>query len=381
VVERSAQTWSEGDEVRRLVPLFALVVALVAILADPGSSTDLVFAALPVAAFAVWAFVPSVPLVAVSLVVVVPVVVAQRSGQLEPLLFDSSLLAFVGGRWSKSIVTAAFVGLLAVATPVATALVQNPAEIGLAIWLVGIVFPWLIGHAAARQLKLAAQLDATRRELAEQALLAERRRTARDFHDAVGHGLAAVMLQVTSARHVLHRDPAAAEEALRSAEEVGRQSMKELRRTVALLRSEDASPLPSATEVPALIDHAREAGLAVELQVRGDLARISPAVGSAVYRVAQEALANAARHAPHGRTALGLELTDGRVRLEVSTSGPSLARPPTRAGESGYGLIGMRERVTGLGGEFSAGPTSEGWRVLASLPLAAGEVRGEGARP
>ena len=107
------------------------------------------------------------------------------------------------------------------------------------IWVVGIVFPWVLGRVFVRQAQLAAELDATRRELAQQALLAERRRIARDVHDFVGHGLAAVMLQVTSARHVLRRDPASAEEALRSAEEVGRRSMEELRRTVTLLRSDD----------------------------------------------------------------------------------------------------------------------------------------------
>ena len=104
------------------------------------------------------------------------------------------------------------------------------------IWIMGIAFPWALGRLAARQSEMAIELDATRRDLAQQALLEERRRIARDVHDLVGHGLAAVMLQVTSARHVLHRDPAAAEEALRSAEDVGRRNMKELRRTVALLR-------------------------------------------------------------------------------------------------------------------------------------------------
>jgi signal transduction histidine kinase len=181
------------------------------------------------------------------------------------------------------------------------------------------------------------------------------------------------MLQVTSARHVLRRDPAAAEEALRSAEDVGRRSMKELRRTVALLRSDDeqgvAPPLPSATEVQALVDHARVAGLAVELRVRGDLDRVAPGVGVAVYRIAQEALANAALHAPRARTVVGLELANGRVDLQVDTNGPVAAAPADEPERSGYGLIGMRERATALGGEFAAGPTPEGWRVRCSLPL------------
>ena len=156
-------------------------------------------------------------------------------------------------------------------------------------------------------------------------MLEERRGIARDVHDFVGHGLAAVMLQVTSARHVLRRDPAAAEDALLSAEEVGRRSMQELRRTVALLRSDDEPgvlpPVPSAVEIPALVDHARAGGLAVELRVSGALSEIPPSVGVAVYRIVQEALANAARHAPRARTVLELNLSDEHVLLVAEEGG------------------------------------------------------------
>jgi signal transduction histidine kinase len=364
---------SQADEARRLVPFFALAVAVLAPLADPSSAPDLVLAALPVAAFGLWAYVPSVPLSAVSLAVIVPVVIAQRSGLLEPLMFEVSLLGFVVGRWSWSLTTAAALGLLATAAPVLVALVQDPSEVAVGIWILGIVFPWVLGRAFVRQGQLAAELDATRRELAQQALHAERRRIARDVHDFVGHGLAAVMLQVTSARHVLRRDLASAEEALRSAEEMGRRSMEELRRTVTLLRSDEEAgvppPLPSAREIPALVDEARAGGLAAELRLNGDLSQISRGVGVALYRIAQEALANAARHAPHARTILGLELADGQVRLVAETSGPVGAAAPTDPERPRYGLIGMRERAAALGGDFAAGPTPDGWRVTCRLPL------------
>ncbi len=377
----SAQAWSEGDDVRRLVPVFAVAVAIVAFLTDPSSPADLVLAAIPIAAFALWAWLPGVPLLGLSLAVIVPVVAAQRLGKLEPLMFDASVLGFVVGRWSRSLPTAAGLGLLAAAAPVAAALIQDPAELVVGIWILGIVFPWVIGRAAARQLQLAAQLDATRGELAEQALLAERRRIARDVHDLLGHGLAAVMLQITSARHVLRRDPAAAEEALRSAEDLGRRSMRELRGTVALLRSDEdravAPPVPTADEIPALVEQARAAGLAVELRVQGDLARIAPGVGVAVYRIAQEALANAARHAPQASNVLGVDVDDGRVCLDVTSIGPVVA-PAGGRQRSGYGLIGMRERATALGGEFAAGPTADGWRVRCRLPMEASSERREG---
>jgi signal transduction histidine kinase len=317
--------------------------------------------------------VRDVPLPAVSLAVIVPVVVAQRSGQMEPLLFDVSLLGFVVGRWAPSQRAAVALGLLAAASPVVASLIQDPSEIAVGIWILGISFPWVLGRAAARQAQLAAELDATRRELAQQAVLAERRRIARDVHDFVGHGLAAVMLQITSARHVLRRDPGAAEEALRSAEDVGRHSMRELRRTVALLRRDDetavAPPLPSAAEIPALVEHALAGGLAVRLMTSGDLSRIGPSVGVALYRITQEALANAARHAPHAHTVLGVEVADGRVSLEAESIGPVVSRPVGEPEQPRYGLVGMRERATALGGELTAGPTADGWRVSCRLPL------------
>jgi signal transduction histidine kinase len=371
VVGEPGHTPSGADEIVRLVPLFALAVALLAVAVDRGSAIDYALAAIPVGAFCIWSYGPGAPLTLVSVAVVVPVVVAQRSGRLEPLMFELSLLAFVVGRWSRPLASAVALGLVTAAAPVAVSVIQDPSEINVGIWILAVAFPWAVGRALARQAQLTAQLEETRRELDRQALLSERRRIARDVHDFVGHGLAAMMLQVTSARHVLRRDPGGAEEALRSAEEVGRRSMQELRRTVSLLRSDEdgaADPLPAATEIPTLVEQARTGGLAVELEVHGDLSRVPPGSGVALYRIAQEALANATRHAPRARTVLGVELEDGQVRLVADTVGPAAATP----GRPGYGLIGMRERATALGGELAAGPTPDGWRVSCRLPLEAG---------
>jgi signal transduction histidine kinase len=369
--------WFEAGDLRRVLPFFSLAFALVAAVTQPSSAGDLVLAAVPVAAWSLWAFARNVPLAAVSVAVVVPVVLAQRTGQLEPVMFNVSLLAFAAARWSRSFAAAASLGVVAAATPALVALVQDPMEVAVALWVVAVAFVWVIGLVVARQERLVAELEGTRRQLAQQALLAERRRVARDVHDFVGHTLAAVMLHVTGARHVLHRDPDAAEEALRSAEGMGRQSMDELRRTVALLRSEDeagvAPPLPSASEIGTLIEQARAGGLAAELRTRGDPERLPAGVSVAVYRIAQESLANAARHAPLARTVLSLDVVAGQVSLEAKTSGPvgGSASEPERPH---YGLIGMRERTTALGGEFAAGPTPDGWRVRCRIPL---QLRGE----
>jgi signal transduction histidine kinase len=365
------------DEVRRIVPIVAVAVAVVAALVDSSTAGELLLMAIPPAALAAWTLLPRVPLPVVAVAVLAPVIAVQHSGHHEPIMFEVSLLAFVVACWIDSLALAAALGLLAVATPIVVSAIETSGKPGVGTWIVGIVFPWLIGRTLHRQMQLAGALEATRRELAEQAMLEERRRIARDVHDFVGHGLAAVMLQVTSARHVLRRDPDAAEEALRAAEDVGRRSMRELRRTVAVLRSDDedgaiAAPVPTADEIPALVDEARAGGLDVELAVDGDLAELEPGVGLALHRIAQEALANAARHAPHARTGLEIEVGEQEAVFVANTVGPvTPAAPPADPERRSYGVVGMRERATALGGELRAGPTVDGWRVSCRLPLRA----------
>lgn len=373
VTAGSWRGWFHSDDLRRVLPVFSLAFGLVAVITQPSSPADNALTVVPVVAWSVWAFNHSVPLAAASPAIVVPVIVVQRSGELEPVMFNVSLLAFAAARWSRPVAAAASLGLVAAATPVLVAVAQDPMEVATGIWVVAVAFIWVVGRAVARQERLVVELEDTRRQLARQALLDERRRIARDVHDFVGHGLAAVMLQVTSARHVLRRDAGAAEEALRSAEEVGRRSMQELRRTLSVLRSPDelsaSAPAPTASEIPVLVDHAQAGGLAVELRMQGDFSRISPSVGVALYRIAQEALANAARHAPRARTTIWLELADGRVALLAETLGPVVAESRSEPERPHYGLIGMQERATALGGEFAAGPTRGGWRVSCALPV------------
>jgi signal transduction histidine kinase len=368
-----------SDEIRRIVPIFAVAVAIVAALTDPSTAGELLLMAIAAAALTTWTFVPALPLAVVAIAVLVPVVIVQHNGAHEPIMFEASVLGFVVACWSESLALAVALGLLAVAAPIAVGVIETAGNTSVGIWAVGVAFPWLIGRAVHRQAELAAALEASRRELAEQAMLEERRRIARDVHDFVGHGLAAVMLQVTSARHVLRRDPDAAEEALRAAEDVGRRSMRELRRTVAVLRSDNedgavAPPVPTAEEIPALVGEARAGDLDVDLQFDGDLAQLEPGVGMALYRIAQEALANAARHAPHARTVLEIEVGGRDATLVANTVGPVTPLAPAPDGERrSYGVVGMRERASALGGELTAGPTVEGWRVSCRLPLRAGE--------
>ena len=357
------------DEVRRLVPPLALVVAVVAVIADPGSTGSTVLAVVPVIAFAAWAWFPRVPIVGVAVVVVASVAVAVRPGQLEPLLFELSVLAFVVGAWVAPLRLSLALGLLTLAGPVIVWLTE-PADADLGgVWLLGIAFPWVVSRAVRRQVELAEQLDATRQELAEQALVAQRREIARDVHDLVGHGLAAMMLHVTGARHVLRRDPDVAEEALRAAEEQGRQSMRELRQTLTFLRDDEgvAAPVPTTRDISALVDNARAGGLAVELRVRGDLSDV-------ILASASPSTASSRRRWP---TRPGMRPTRGRcsasrVRVVWCCSMPRRpASSPRRPAVTGYGLVGMRERAAALGGDLEAGPMPGGWRVTCRLPVEA----------
>lgn len=155
------------------------------------------------------------------------------------------------------------------------------------------------------------------------------------------------------------------DEALAAAEEAGRRSMQELRGTVAMLRGADESavrlPLADLAQLGALVDSARRDGIVVEYRVTGDLQGGDLAIGLALDRIAQEALLNAVRPAPHASIVVAVTVTASLVVLEVDSLGTIAAQ--TNTSRPGYGLIGMRERAATVGGELQAGPTPEGWRV------------------
>jgi signal transduction histidine kinase len=236
-------------------------------------------------------------------------------------------------------------------------------------WTLGIVFAWLLGAQTRRLRSLVLELEATRDRLAQQAVYTERRRIAAELHDLVGHTLTAVLLFLTGARRRVQEDPSKAEEALREAEEIGRRSLADIRRSVAGLRegegSADLAPLAGVCDVPGLIEQARSAGSDVGLEFSGPLEDVEAVTGLAVYRVVQESLANAAKHAPGSAVRVRIDVDERSVGIEVVDRGGS--RGPNSVG--GIGLLGMRERVEALGGKLKAGPQpGGGWRVEAVLP-------------
>ncbi|MES9539015.1 histidine kinase [Actinomadura sp. NPDC000600] len=227
-------------------------------------------------------------------------------------------------------------------------------------------------HGALYEARLRLDREAVaeeRRKVAE-----ERRKIAREVHDLVGHGLGVVMLNITAARLATARgDAEAAGRALAEAERAGRQGVRDVHRGLVLLREPTAaaSPIapapPTADDTRALIDELRGGGLDVALTTRGDLGAVDPAVGLTIFRVVQEALANTARHAPGAAAAVTVEVGDRAT--EVTVTDPGTAQPPGRASAGGLGLVGMRERVTALGGTLHAGPDGTGWTIHATIPL------------
>ena len=241
-------------------------------------------------------------------------------------------------------------------------------------WLVGGTLITLAALLLRRQFVLVQALRSAQASLAERSAAEERNRIARELHDVIAHSLTVALLHVSSARLAVQTDPGEADEALAEAERLGRRSLDEVRATVGLLRAGAgeglAPPVPTADQVPVLAEQFRQAGAFVSLTVDGDLSAIPATTGSALYRIAQEALTNAAKHAPGAPVFVSVVVTDGRAEVRVESAGPP------RKGV-GHGLAGIRERAAALGGTSRAGPGGSGWVVEASLPVPteAGQVR------
>jgi signal transduction histidine kinase len=238
---------------------------------------------------------------------------------------------------------------------------------GWAAWIGGTCFSVVGCTFARRQRDLVAQLREAQAGLAGRAQAEERNRIARELHDVIAHSLTVSLLHVSSARLALDEDRDEAVRALDEAERLGRQSLDEVRHAVGLLHREGESdptaPLPGSLDVPVLLERFRSAGADVRSTLHGDLHSLPNTVGLATYRILQEALTNAVKHAPDATSTVRLDVQPDAVRLTVDSSGV-----PRRG--TGLGLAGMRERAESLGGRFEAGPGGNGWLVRAELPLA-----------
>ncbi|WP_245604864.1 sensor histidine kinase [Mycobacterium genavense] len=212
-------------------------------------------------------------------------------------------------------------------------------------------------------------------QLARHAAADERRRIAREVHDVIAHSLSVTLLHRTGARHALEHDGVDEDSvrALQRAEHLGRQAMADIRRTVGLLDAETTAltPEPAITDIPTLVEDFSRAGLDVSFGASGSLDDVSAAAGLALYRIAQESLANVAKHAPDAAVRITLTVSRNSATLSVVNELPATHRE--RIVTPGRGLQGMTQRIELLGGTISFGPDKDEWSVYASVPSAAHE--------
>ncbi|RAO37248.1 Sensor histidine kinase YxjM [Micromonospora saelicesensis] len=219
---------------------------------------------------------------------------------------------------------------------------------------------------------LAAQAELSEREQERRAVLEERTRIAREMHDVVAHHMSLIAVQAETAPYRLTDVPAPAAAEFVAIAASARDALTDMRRLLGVLRSETSgpqtAPQPDLTDLGAMVDAARRAGLPVTLDVEPvDDDRVPAPVGLAAYRIVQEGLANAARHA--AGAAVRVTVRTGQSGLGVRVENSPADVRPTADGGSGHGLTGMRERATSLGGTFTAGPLPDGgYAVAAELP-------------
>jgi signal transduction histidine kinase len=214
--------------------------------------------------------------------------------------------------------------------------------------------------------------ERTRDEEAQRRVEQERLRIARDLHDAVAHALTTINVQAGVAAHLLDRDPRNARDALRMIEEASHEALDELRAIVGILREHDGErapldPAPTLDAIAEFVEQARTLGIDVSLDVRGERPRRLPeAVELAAYRIVQESLTNARRHAAGAPARVALSFEPHRLLVTVENGIGATANRTSNG--AGVGIVGMRERAAAVGGALSAAASSDGFRVVAELP-------------
>jgi signal transduction histidine kinase len=301
------------------------------------------------------------------------------------VLADSDSIATFGGLASQAL-AAYFVAakcrrvasvLLAVPFLLAATSGMGQGRLSGLLVLALVVGAQFAGDARRQRGEAIAERDATRRAmtdtLREQAAAQERARIARELHDVVAHHVSMVAVQAETARLTTEGMPPEGRERLAAIGDTARDALTEMRRLLGVMRTDvpgdaELAPQPGLARLEALLDDARAAGTDVRLHVEGDPVALPPGVDLTAYRVVQEALTNARRHAPGAAVDVDIHYGAEAVRVSVRDDGPG----PSGTGDGGHGLVGMHERVAMVGGRLRVGPgEGGGFAVQADLPIGA----------
>ena len=283
-------------------------------------------------------------------------------------------------RWGMRPARVQSVAGLALTVGVAALVTVNDptAKTGDFVWdAITFTIAWIVGFAVGDKYRevdaakeRAALAEREREERARRAVADERARIARELHDVVGHSVSVMTVQASAVRRLLEQDQERVSEALQVVEQTGREALAEMRRMVGVLRhAEDGpalAPQPSLEQLERLVEHTRNAGLPVDLRVEGDPVQLPTGIDLTAYRLVQEGLTNAIKHAGANRAEVLVRYAGGHVELTVSDDGDG----DGSGGGGGHGLVGMRERVSVYGGKLEAGARPEGGFLLrATLPV------------
>ncbi|MGC0387057.1 sensor histidine kinase [Streptomyces sp. SAI-129] len=263
------------------------------------------------------------------------------------------------------------VGLLAMLHLTALALHDGSAREVVAQVRSTLELAWLIasfaaGEAVRQAERRADEAERTREETARRRADEERLRIARELHDSLTHQISVIKVQSEVAVHVARRRGEQVPEALLAIQEAGREASRELRATLEALRDDDATPPRGLDHISDLVKGFRTTGLETTLTIEGHLHAVPAAVSRTAYRIVQESLTNVARHAAATTASVLIDYRPDALAIRVDDNGRATLHP---APSPGLGLLGMRERVTALGGRLRAEPRSAGgFTVQAELP-------------
>jgi signal transduction histidine kinase len=234
---------------------------------------------------------------------------------------------------------------------------------------------WLLHLREVEQ--RADEAERTKDEAARSRALEERLRIARELHDSLTHSISVICVQAGVAVHLARKRGDEVPPALLAIQEAGTDAARELRATLGVLRSDEDGDGSGLSQLDSLVARARAAGLPVTVTVTGAQRPLPPEADQAAYRIVQEALTNVSRHAGAASASVHLHYTPGTLSIQVDDDGKGQVTSTgtgngVRASGPGLGLVGMRERVSALGGQLQAGPRDAGgFRVHAELPARA----------